>query len=233
MIRILIVDDACEICDVLGPVITQQPDMQVVGCTNSFAEAMAQVENSDLMLVSTSLPGDDAYNLARAITKSDFCSKILIVGQNAPKELIVHYIEAGALGYVQYDSRIEEVLKQIRSIHAGRVLVDPEVAAKLVIRLAQLSCWFEEQGLKSSEATSLTRREREVLRLIGRDFTNQDIANHLIIEVGTVKNHVHNILSKLNVSSRREAASYLPVVAEWPVAHHNSSSYVSREGYLS
>jgi two-component system, NarL family, nitrate/nitrite response regulator NarL len=85
------------------------------------------------------------------------------------------------------------------------------LASEIVARFAELARCIESEMPVSNVIACLTPREREVLKLIGRNFSNRDIADHLIIEVGTVKNHVHNILSKLNVRSRRETASYLPV----------------------
>jgi DNA-binding NarL/FixJ family response regulator len=118
-------------------------------------------------------------------------------------------------------------------VFRGEALIPPDITAAIIARLADLSSWFEGFNLAGIETQNLTRREREVLHLIGLDFTNQDIANYLIIEVGTVKNHVHNILAKLNVSSRREAANFFNYIQARPLQPATAAAFRSAERYIS
>jgi two-component system nitrate/nitrite response regulator NarL len=101
----------------------------------------------------------------------------------------------------------------VRAIQQGKVFVSPQIAAAMMARLTDLAQMFTGIETNMTDTTSLTSREVEVLELISRGCTNQQIAQQLVIEVGTVKNHVHNILEKLNVSSRGEAASYLAFIS--------------------
>jgi DNA-binding NarL/FixJ family response regulator len=103
---------------------------------------------------------------------------------------------------------VDELFRHIQSVHRGKTLLSPSLAAVLMARLAELATCFEEMKPGLNQDLNLTPREREVMELLGQDFSNQEIADQLVIEVGTVKNHVHSILSKLNVSNRREAATY-------------------------
>jgi len=97
-------------------------------------------------------------------------------------------------------------------VQDGKVFVSPQIAAAIMERLSGLARLFSDVENNITNATDLTARELEVLKLISEGRTNQQIAENLVIEVGTVKNHVHNILDKLNVSSRREAAAYLALI---------------------
>lgn len=107
---------------------------------------------------------------------------------------------------------MEELVEAIRTAHRGAALASPKITAALIERLsdyAQILAGLENSMIEEAELTS---REIDVLELVGKNFTNQQIAEHLMIEVGTVKNHVHSILSKLNVSTREEAAAYLALI---------------------
>jgi DNA-binding NarL/FixJ family response regulator len=125
----------------------------------------------------------------------------------------MQYVEAGASGYVLKDDTVAERLRHIRAAHAGKARVSPEIAAALMSRVAELAQLVKESSI-NADLGDLTPRELEVLTLFGQDLTNQEIAERLVIELGTVKNHVHSILQKLNVASRHEAIGYLVLVED-------------------
>jgi DNA-binding NarL/FixJ family response regulator len=183
-----------------------------VGIFTSAQQAWAQLKNCDLVLIGTNLPENEAISLTQTSTRGDYGAKVLIVGLAETNQAIIRYIEAGAHGFIRREDSVEDLLKIIRSILKGEAIISPDLASDVLLRLAELARYFEELAPPSAQTACLTPREREVLKLMGRYYTNREIANHLIIEVGTVKNHVHNILSKLNVSSRREATSYIPAL---------------------
>jgi DNA-binding NarL/FixJ family response regulator len=233
-IRVLIVEPATQGRDQLAAQLTEAADIEVVGCTNSPAEALVLIKCSDLALVSTSLPEDGAYQLLRLAYKNDPCNRLLILEDGEPRSLVMRYLEAGAYAYLPRFIDMEKLTTCIRSIARGEAALSGEQAAHLISRLAELSAWMEEMHLASGIAGQLTRREREVLYLIGRNFTNQDIANHLIIEVGTVKNHVHNILAKLKVNSRREAASFASLTHDrHRLGRYSQAAGTGLENYVS
>lgn len=232
MIRVLMVDSVCFICDKYAAALSAQPDIEVIGCMNSLMEALVAFEGCDLLIASTNLPDDGAYKLTRTISRAGSCPQVLILGPFEAKAAIVRYMEAGALGYLHQEAPFDELLKHIRCANRGEAHLPPEITAALIARLCELSAWLEEVRPEANPAFNLTRREKEVLFLIGRDFTNQDIANHLIIEVGTVKNHVHNILAKLKVNSRREAAAYLSMFRDQPFSRLTFGQSVHAEQFL-
>lgn len=222
MIRVLIVNEVRLMCDAIANILDDQPDIDVAGFATSVSEAVPSAKDCDLVLVSSNLPQDGAYRLTRALSsgterRADNDNiRVLVLGLTESKASIVRWIEAGARGYVRREASIDEMLKNIRSVYQGNAHVSPEVAGALIRRLAEFASWFEDIETGPMELASLTPRETEVLRLVSCDFSNQEIADHLVVEVGTVKNHVHNILTKLNVNSRQEAAMYLAAARNQP-----------------
>jgi RNA polymerase sigma factor (sigma-70 family) len=121
---------------------------------------------------------------------------------------------AGASGYVLEDVSVDNLLDHIRAAHDDQAIVSPEIAAALMNQISELAYVSAQDQLDVTAVSELTNREREVLNLIGDGLTNQQIADRLYIEVGTVKNHVHNLLKKLEVSNREDAAAFLPYLEE-------------------
>jgi DNA-binding NarL/FixJ family response regulator len=107
------------------------------------------------------------------------------------------------------DDSVEDLVARIRGAEAGRAQVSPRIAAALRRRVSEYAQLLEGVEVGVGEAEELTPREQEILELIGEGLTNQQIAEELVIEVGTVQNHVHSILQNLDANSRREAAAYL------------------------
>lgn len=213
VIRVLLVNQIRLMGNVIAAVLEDESDIQVVGCATTVDEALAQVPGCDVMLVSTRLPDNGALKLTQAITEDHPSVRVLALGLAESEAEVLQYVEAGAAGYVLKDDTVDELLENVRAAHSGEALVSPEIAAALMDRVAELAQLFGTvAGINQS--ADLTERELEVLELIGKGLTNQEIADRLFIEVGTVKNHVHNILDKLNVSSRRDAAAYLAIVGE-------------------
>jgi DNA-binding NarL/FixJ family response regulator len=164
----------------------------------------------DIVLATTTLPNDGAYELTRIVAKNNSSPKVLIIGLAESREAIIRYIEAGAAGYVHRQDSVDRLLANIRAAYNDEAIVSPGIAAAIMARLAQLASSAMTAPLRQelADTSELTRREREVLNLIKQNYSNREIANYLTIEVGTVKNHVHNILDKLSVNSRRDAAIY-------------------------
>jgi DNA-binding NarL/FixJ family response regulator len=137
---------------------------------------------------------------------------VLALGLTEEKKRVLRYVEAGASGYILKDDSLEDLIEIVRATQEGKVFVSPQIAAAMMERLSDLAQIFAGVENNLTDTTTLTSREMEVLELISKGYTNQQIAQNLVIEVGTVKNHVHNILEKLNVNSRGEAAAYLAFI---------------------
>lgn len=215
-INVLLVNEIRLMCNVLAASLEDEPDIQIFGCATNVQEALTILQTNpiDVVLVSSKLPQQGAMWLTQAISDYAPATKTLILGLTEQRERILRYVEAGATGYVLKDDSLDNLIANIRAAQKEKALISPEIAAAMMDRLSSLAQLFAEIENSVTEDAGLTNRELEVLELIGKDFTNQQIADQLFIEVGTVKNHVHNILEKLNVSSRGEAAAYLAFIRE-------------------
>jgi DNA-binding NarL/FixJ family response regulator len=209
MIRVGLVNSIRILANVIAAVLENEPDVDVVGCVTTLGEALDLAPRCDLLVVSTRLPNDGALRVTRAVAQADLPTKVLILGLAESKEEVLQYVEAGAAGYVLQDDSVDALLAKLRGTYEGAAMISPEIAGALLTRVAELAQESSRTEVRPNTKIELTAREREILSLIGQGFTNQQIAEKLTIEVGTVKNHVHRILNKLNVADRQTAAAYL------------------------
>lgn len=207
--RILIVDTLRASYLALKDILQSELDITVVGFAPTAEEALHQVGYCDVALVSASLDGEDTVPLVRQIGEKAPQVKVLITGLSEEAARILHFVEAGATGYILKQESGAALLQKVRAAERNRAVVSPQMAASLMAHLAALSMRVSGKGMAREEYRfeELTPREREVLDLLGEELSNQQIANQLHIEVGTVKNHVHHILKKLDASDRYEAAT--------------------------
>lgn len=216
MIRVLIADDSGLTCDAMRTILDREEGIYVVGCARTVEETEFLLPHANLLLVGPTLEGESIVELVRRIHTKQPEVRILVVGVRNQPEMITQYIEAGAMGYVLRQESMSTLVEKIRAAHAGQALVAPDVTLHLMRRLAQLAqqpfigAWGMD-GMSSLH--ELTSREREVLSLIGAGYSNREIADELVIGWGTVKNHVHSILKKLETNSRHEAAAIYRVHA--------------------
>jgi DNA-binding NarL/FixJ family response regulator len=214
MIHVLLVNEIRLMCNVLTAALDDEPDIKVVSCATSLKEALEKLNrvDVDVVLVSTRLPERGALRLTETITNAQPSTNVLVLGVTEKKERVLQYVEAGAVGYILKDDTVEDMVAAIQAAQQGKALVSPKIAGALIERVSELAGMFADLETGIVESAGLTPRELEVLELLGQNFTNQEIAEHLVIEVGTVKNHVHSILDKLNVNTRDEAATYLALI---------------------
>ena len=214
LINLLLVNEIRLIGNIIVAALEDEPDINVVDCVTSPEEALKIVQEKevDAVLVSTRLADQGALKLTTAISELEPATKVLALGLSDERKHILRYVEAGAAGYVLKDDSLDDLVGTVRAIQDGEMHVSPKIAAAIMERLSNLARVFSDIENSSADTAGLTTRESEVLKLIGEGLTNQQIAEELVIEIGTVKNHVHNILEKLNVSSRGEAAAYLAYI---------------------
>lgn len=210
-ISLLLVNEIRLMGNVIVAALEDEPDIDVAACVTTYEEAVNIVRQRDIdvALVSTRLPDNGGLRLTSAITELSPSTKVLALGLTEEKKRVLRYVEAGASGYILKDDSLEDLIDIVRATQEGKVFVSPQIVAAMMKRLTDLAQMFAGVESNLSDTTALTTREMEVLELISKGYTNQQIAQNLVIEVGTVKNHVHNILEKLNVRSRGEAAAYL------------------------
>lgn len=211
MIRVLVVDNSRFLSRAMRTVLQKQDDVHVNGCATTREEALTYVSQCNVALVSNNLEDGTAEALIRKMVNQNPDVKVLVFGVDHSIDNILKYIEAGASGYILQHESIEHLIEKMRAAYNNEALVSPDMAAKLMARVAQLATQQSSLSLsaqtKLQHLQTLTAREEEVLGLIEKGYSNQKIADQLFIECGTVKNHVHNILKKLDVNNRREAAS--------------------------
>ncbi|MCX4848825.1 response regulator transcription factor [Streptomyces sp. NBC_00893] len=200
IIRVLLVDDHQVVRRGLRTFLEIQDDIEVVGEAADGAEGVARTEElrPDVVLMDIKMPGTDGIEALRRLRELENPAKVLIVTSFTEQRTVVPALRAGASGYVYKDVDPDALAGAIRSVYAGHVLLQPEVAGAL---LAQ-----EDSGSGTGRGSTLTEREREVLGLIADGRSNREIARALVLSEKTVKTHVSNILMKLDLSDRTQAA---------------------------
>jgi len=206
--KVLVVIESRFMGDVFADILEDESNISVDGCATTIFQALNIVRNleTDVVLVSIQLPS--ALELIRAIREIAPSVKVLALGLSNDKNQVLKCVEAGVAGYILQDSTVDELLETIRMAQRQEAHVSTNVAAALFGRISKMSKFLGRIDDSLFEEDPLSRRESEVLDFVCQGLTNQEIASHLVLEVGTVKNHVHNILKKLNVTSREEAATY-------------------------
>jgi two-component system nitrate/nitrite response regulator NarL len=210
MIEMFIVNESWSACNMMAARLMNETDMGVGGMAMSVVETLGlihRVDRCDIVLVSAKLPNEGALKLVRSLKR--VCSaKPLLTSSAGDTEEILEYIEAGVAGYTLDTDSLDDLVRNVRAVHSGKALISPGLAATLIRRIAELAAVRPAFDVNESVVFDLTPREREVIDLIGDGLSNQEIAHRLVISVGTVKNHVHSILQKLEVDTRYDAAAY-------------------------
>lgn len=215
-IRILLINEIQLISNVIAASLADEPDIHISECVSSVEDGLRiiQEQEIDVVLVSTSLPNRGALQFTKQVNSYTPSTKVLVFGLTIDKKHVVQFVEAGASGIVSKDDSISELLETIRAARDDRAIVSSEIAAALMHRLSEVTRLLMDCSDSYPDEANLTPRELEVLEMIGDKKSNRQIADELFIEVGTVKNHVHNILEKLDVTSRKDARAYLAFINE-------------------
>ncbi len=216
MITILVVHPMRLICSLYASVFDDKPNMEVVAQATTVEQALGLMESTDpdIALVSATLPDHGALELTKKISSTWLSVKVIVVGLPELKNAILQYVMAGASGYVLQDVPVDRLFKNIKAAQEDKALVSPTMAAAFMEHISELAHISARPYLEPEAYGALTPREMEVLDLIGQGYTNKEIADELVIEVGTVKNHVHSILEKLDVANREDAAAHLPFIQQ-------------------
>jgi DNA-binding NarL/FixJ family response regulator len=206
-IRTMIVDDHALFRRGLEMVLEDEPDIELVGEAGDGAEAVARAAEAlpDIVLMDVRMPRSNGIEACRAMKDAAPSTKIIILTISDEEEDLFEAIRAGASGYLLKDIPLDEVADTVRAVHGGQSLINPSMAAKLLTEFATMARRDDEERAEELPAPRLTDREMQVLKLVARGMNNRDIAKELFISENTVKNHVRNILEKLQIHSRMEA----------------------------
>jgi NarL family two-component system response regulator LiaR len=202
-IRVLIVDDHTIVRKGITALLSTEPDISVVGEARDGAEAIAQARRlqPEVILMDLVMPEVDGITAIRHIAARQPAINILVLTSFASDDRILSAVKAGARGYLLKDSSPKELVRAIHQVHRGESSLHPMVARKLLQELSR-------PAQPSTASTPLTDRELEVLQLVAQGLSNREIADRLEIKEATVRTHVSNILNKLHLDSRTQAALY-------------------------
>jgi DNA-binding NarL/FixJ family response regulator len=206
-IRAMIVDDHALFRRGLEMVLNAEPDIELVGEASDGDEAVEKAGESlpDVVLMDIRMPRSSGIDACRAMKDLVPSAKIVMLTISDEEEDLFEAIRAGASGYLLKDIPLDEVAATVRAVDGGQSLINPSMAGKLLTEFAVLARREQSEPPQQVPAPKLTDREMQVLKLIARGMNNRDIAKELFISENTVKNHVRNILEKLQIHSRMEA----------------------------
>ncbi len=209
MIRVLLVDDQALFCEGLRTLLDLQPDIEVVGEARNGREAIECVARAapDVVLMDLQMPVLDGVAATRDIRAHHPNTQVIVLTTFDDDEYVFEALRAGAVGYLLKDVASDRLAEAIRSAARGESFLQPSVAAKVVAEYTRLAdAPHARARVNQALVEPLSDRELEILRLVATGASNKEIAAALVIAEGTVKNHVTNILGKLGVRDRTQAA---------------------------
>ena len=202
-IRVFLADDHAVVRKGIEALLGTEKGMEVIGTAADGEEAVqgAARLNPDVILLDLQMPRKSGLEAIAEIKDQDPGARILVLTSFSDDDKVFAAIKAGALGYILKDASPNELLAAIGNVHAGKSSLDPEIALKVIHELNKPS------KLPPTEEP-LTEREMEVLQLVARGLSNPQIAEELVISERTARTHISNILAKLHLANRTQAALY-------------------------
>jgi DNA-binding NarL/FixJ family response regulator len=207
-IRVVVVDDHALFRRGLDRVLSDEPDIEVVGEAGDGVEAVARVREltPDVVIMDVRMPRATGIEAARTLRAMVPETKVIMLTVSDLEEDLYEAVKAGVNGYLLNEVAIAEVADAVRAVAAGHSLVSPSMASKLFTEFNALAQRADER--QRALSPRLTERELEVLKLVAKGLSNREIGSELFIAENTVKNHVRNVLEKLQLHSRMEAVVY-------------------------
>jgi DNA-binding NarL/FixJ family response regulator len=207
-IRVLLVDDHALFREGLAAVISSQPNMEVVGNANDGLEAVikAQELKPDLILMDIQMSTMDGLESTRQIKQILPDTTIVVLTVRDDDEKLFEALKSGAQGYLLKDIRSHKMVEMLQNAMNGEAAITPSLAGRVLAEFRRMSLHQAGSSNVDPEDNSLTERELEVLSLVAKGASDKEVAEKLFVSLNTVKTHIRNILSKLRVDSRKEAA---------------------------
>jgi DNA-binding NarL/FixJ family response regulator len=201
--RVLVADDHELALEALLSVLAREPDLEVVGQARDGRQAVSEAQRlrPDVVLMDVRMPDLDGLQATRAIIQARPQTKVVVLTSHDSREFVMEALRAGATGYLPKGATRQDLLATVRDVLDGAVRVQPDLAAQLLAEDAHGN-----PPPVAPDAQRLTEREREVLRLVARGQTNEEISHTLHLTLNTVKTHVAHVLRKLGAADRAEAA---------------------------
>lgn len=207
-VRVLLVDDHILFRKGISSMMASQPDLEVVGEASDGTEALEKARElmPDIILMDINMPRTDGLEATRLIKEELPYVKIVILTVSDDEQNLFEAIKSGAMGYLLKNLEPEELFDLVRGVYRGEAAISRNTATKILSELSRQAQRDHEPAI--SAKTVLTDREKEVLQLVITGATNKEIASALYISENTVKNHLCNILDKLHLQNRIQAAAY-------------------------
>jgi two-component system response regulator DevR len=203
--KILLVDDHEVVRLGLKSLLSRYPNFQVIGEAGTAKEAVAKVleHKPDVVVMDIRMPGRSGIEATREIMQKQPATKVVMLTSYVEDEMLYEAISAGAVGYVLKQIGSGDLVRALEAVSRGESLIDPAMMHKVINRLRETSRKAEDEAF-----AAVTEQELKVLALIAKGKTNKEIAHEIFLSEKTVRNYVSVILSKLNLSTRSEAAAY-------------------------
>jgi two-component system response regulator NreC len=203
-IRVLIADDHTIVRSGLRLLLSNEPDIEVVGEALDGSEAVALTEtlHPDVVLMDITMPKMDGMEATRQIMTRFPQTHILVLTMHRSDEYFFEMLKAGASGYILKGAETSDLIHAVRVVGRGKVFLYPTMAQKLVQDYLNLLEWGADTG------SSLSQREKEILHMLAEGYSNSEIAAELVISPSTVHSHRSNLMNKLGLSNRRELIQY-------------------------
>lgn len=214
-IRVLVVEDQTVVREGIVAILSFQPNVEVVGQAEDGIKAveLARKYKPEVVILDMVMPNQDGLATIPKLKDLNLAIRILVLTSFAESERVYQAIKAGALGYLLKDTTRAQLMQAIRDVACGHASIHPSIAMKVIHE-------FDQQNESTSLLEPLTQREMQTLKLIARGLSNQEIAASLVVHERTIAKYVSNILNKLHVSNRTQAALYAireGLAAEAPV----------------
>jgi DNA-binding NarL/FixJ family response regulator len=199
MLRLLLVEDQTLMRQGLRTLLDLEPGMRVVGeaADGETGIRLALELRPDVVLMDVQMPGMGGVEATAALCAAWPAARVIILTTFDRDDYVFQAVRAGAMGYLLKDAPADELVRTIRRVHAGEAFIQPEIASRALRELLRP---------RAAPLEPLSEREGEVLALLAAGASNKEIADRLVITEGTVKNHVSNILAKLQAENRTQAA---------------------------
>jgi len=205
MITVAIVDDNRLVREALAAMLGRLPDVEVVASASANGQVLDRA-TPDVLLLDAGLGDEDSLSVAAAIAKRRSATRVVIMDLMPTNEDIVQFVNAGVAGFVLKDATFDEFVATIRAVAAGDKVLPPRMTETL---FSQIALGGDARGRERVlEDVRMTRREREVIELIGEGLSNKEIAQRLNIAAHTVKSHVRNVMEKLALHTRLQIAAF-------------------------
>lgn len=203
-IRVYLADDHELVRRGLTALLSTEPEIEIVGVGADGDEAVQQVAElkPDVILLDLQMPRKSGIEAITEIKDENHDARILVLTSFGDEDMVFSAVKAGALGYLLKDSSPQELVQAIKNVYAGHLFLDPEIALKVIQEI--------NRPISNRRPTNepLTARETEILRLVARGLSNNEIADELVVSERTVRTHLSNILAKLHLANRTQAALY-------------------------